>query len=98
LQKALRGAEGRLKTAEALGLCFFERGQFAVAATVIRRAIENEPGGDDEKIGLLYWLGRCEEEQGKKSGALGYYQRILSLDINFQDVRHRAHSLAQAGN
>jgi tetratricopeptide (TPR) repeat protein len=98
LQKALRGAEGRLKTAEALGLCFFERGQFAVAATVIRRAIETEPGGDDEKIGLLYWLGRCEEHQGKKSGALGYYQRILSVDIHFQDVRDRAHGLAQAGN
>jgi tetratricopeptide (TPR) repeat protein len=98
LQKALRGAEGRLKTAEALGLCFFELGQFAVAATVIRRAIETEPGGDDEKIGLLYWLGRCEEHQGKKSGALGYYQRILSVDIHFQDVRDRAHGLAQAGN
>jgi tetratricopeptide (TPR) repeat protein len=89
LQKALRGAEGRLKTAEALGLCFFERGQFAVAATVVRRAIETEPGGDDEKIGLLYWLGRCEENQGKKSGALGYYQRILSVETAHAIWRRR---------
>ena len=97
-QKALRGTEGRLKTAEALGLCFLEKGQFAVAATVLRRAVESEPGGDDDKIGVLYWLGRCEEEQGNGSIALGHYQRIFSVDIAFKDVRERVKSLAQADN
>ncbi len=96
-QKALRGAEDRLRTSESLGLCFFEKGQFAVAATVLRRAVETEPGADDEKIGLLYWLGRCEEEQGRGKEALGYYQRIFSIDINFQDVSDRVNSLTQAG-
>ncbi len=95
-QKALRGREGRLRTAEALGLCFYDKGQFAVAGTVLRRAVDSEPGGDDEKIGLLYWLGRCEEEQGHNSGALAYYQRIFSIDIGFQDVRERVKNLAQA--
>jgi tetratricopeptide (TPR) repeat protein len=94
-QKALRSVEGRLKTAESLGLCFFEKRQFAVAATVLRRALESEPGGDDAKIGVLYWLGRCEEEQGNGSVALGYYQRIFSVDIEFQDVRERVKNLAQ---
>jgi tetratricopeptide (TPR) repeat protein len=96
-QKALRGTQGRLRTAEALGLCFFDKGQFAVAATVLRRAVDAEPGGDDQKIGLLYWLGRCEEEQGRGAQALSYYQRIFSIDIGFQDVRERVKSLAQAG-
>ncbi len=92
-QKALRSAEGRLKTAEALGLCFYEKGQFAVAATVLRRAAESERGGDDDKIGVLYWLGRCEEEQGNPKAAIGYYQRIFSVDIGFQDVRERVKKL-----
>ncbi|UCG85654.1 MAG: tetratricopeptide repeat protein [Gemmatimonadota bacterium] len=96
-QKALRGTQGRLRTAEALGLCFFDKGQFAVAGTVLRRAVDSEPGGDDHKIGLLYWLGRCEEEQGRSSQALSYYQRIFSIDIGFQDVRERVMSLAKAG-
>ena len=95
-QKALRGAEHRLRTSESLGLCFFEKGQFAVAATVLRRAIEAEKGGDDDKIGLLYWLGRCEEQQGRRKEALGYYQRIFSIDINFQDVSDRVNNLTDA--
>ncbi len=64
----------------------------------MRRAIESESGGDDDKkVGLLYWLGRCEEEQGRKGEALGYYQRIFSIDINFQDVSDRVNDLADAG-
>lgn len=95
-QKALRGAEGRLRTSEALGTCFFEKGQFSVAATVMRRAVESDPGGDDEKIGLLYWVGRAEEELGHPSEALGFYQRVFAVDIGFQDVRSRVKSLSQA--
>jgi tetratricopeptide (TPR) repeat protein len=95
-QKALRASEGRLRTSEALGSCFFEKGQYSVAATVMRRAIESDPGGDEEKIGLLYWVGRCEEELGRPSEALSYYQRVFAVDIGFQDVRDRVKSLTQA--
>lgn len=96
-QKALRGSEGRLRTSEALGTCFFEKGQYHVAATVLRRAVETDPGGDEEKIGLLYWLGRCEEELQHPAEALGYYQRVFAVDIGFQDVSERVKTLAQAG-
>jgi tetratricopeptide (TPR) repeat protein len=92
-QKALRSSESRLKTAEALGLCFYEKGQYSVAATVLRRAVESERGGDEAKIGLLYWLARCEEEQGKTADALAHYQRVFALDIAFQDVGKRVKSL-----
>ncbi|MFQ5702523.1 MAG: tetratricopeptide repeat protein [Gemmatimonadales bacterium] len=97
-QKALRGADGRMRTAEALGLCFFEKGQYAVAATVLRRAIESEAGADEQKIGLLYWLGRCEEQQGHPEPALGYYRRIFAIDIDFQDVKERVQTLAEASS
>ncbi|GBD32909.1 Lipopolysaccharide assembly protein B [bacterium HR33] len=96
-QKALRAKEGRLRTSEALGVCFFEKGQYSVAATVLKRAVESDPSGDEEKIGLLYWLGRCEEELGRQAEALGYYQRVFAVDITFQDVSQRVKSLAGSG-
>lgn len=94
-QKALRSPEGRLRTAEALGGCFFERGQYSVAATVLRRAVDTDASGDEEKIGLLYWLGRCEEQTGKRADALAHYQRVFAIDIGFQDVRQRVTQLAE---
>jgi tetratricopeptide (TPR) repeat protein len=96
-QKALRAEEGRLRAAEALGQCFFEKGQFSVAATVLRGAVDAGRGGDEGKIGLLYSLGRCEEEQGRTAEALTYYQRVFAIDIHFQDVGDRVKSLAQSG-
>ena len=95
-QKALRSQDMRIRTAESLGVCFFEKGQPAVAGTVLRRAIEQDSAADDNKIGLLYWLGRCEEEQGKMGEALANYQRVFALDIRFQDVSERVKSLAKA--
>lgn len=95
-QKALRSAEGRLKSAEALGMCFFEKGQYSVASTVLRRAVDADPRGDEEKVGLLYWVGRAEEEQGRAQHALDYYQRVFAIDINFQDVSDRVKILANA--
>ena len=64
-QKALRAPEGRLRTSEALGLCFFDKGQHAIAETVLRRAVESLEGGDEAKIGLLYWLGRARGGPGE---------------------------------
>ncbi|MDO8667151.1 MAG: tetratricopeptide repeat protein [Gemmatimonadales bacterium] len=96
-QKALRSSEGRLKSSEALGLCFFEKGQFAVAETIMRRALELPAASEAERIGLLYWLGRAQEEQGKGPDALGSYNRVFAVDINFQDVNQRVQALSRAG-
>ena len=96
-QRALRGEDMRLQSSEALGNCFFEKGQFSVAATVLRRAVDADGGSDQEKVGLLYLLGRCDEEQSKSADALGYYQRVFAVDINFQDVGERVDALAKAG-
>ncbi len=93
-QKALRSPAGRLRTAEALGGCFFDKHQFSVAATVMRRAVETDAAGDEAKIGLLYWLGRCDEEMGRTDQALGHFQRVFALDIRFADVAERVKRLA----
>ena len=93
-QKALRSPEGRLRTSEALGVAFFDKGQFGIAETVLRRAVDTEGGGDEEKIGLLYWLGRAAEEQGKRPEALRCYERALAVDIRFMDLGERVPRLA----
>jgi tetratricopeptide (TPR) repeat protein len=93
-QKALRAPEGRLRTSEALGICFYDKGQFAISETVLRRAVDTVEGGDDAKIGLLYWLGRAAEAQGKEPEAITSYERALAVDIRFMDLRDRMRRLA----
>jgi tetratricopeptide (TPR) repeat protein len=92
-QRALRAPEGRLRTSEALGVCFYEKGQYAVAEAVLRRAVDTLAGGDDEKIGLIYWLARSVEEQGKAEAARSLYERALAVDIRFQDINERINRL-----
>jgi tetratricopeptide (TPR) repeat protein len=92
-QKALRAPEGRLRTSEALGICFYDKGQYAISETVLRRAAETVDGGDEAKIGLLYWLGRAAEAQGKITEAQSAYQRALAVDIRFMDLSERMHRL-----
>ncbi|MEO8200940.1 MAG: tetratricopeptide repeat protein [Gemmatimonadota bacterium] len=88
-QKALRSPEGRLRTSEALGVCFYEKGQFPIAEAILRRATESVPGGDDQKVGLLYWLARSLEVQNRIDDSLTTYRRVLAVDIRFADVGER---------
>jgi tetratricopeptide (TPR) repeat protein len=92
-QKALRAPEGRLRTSEALGIAFFEKGQFPVAEAVLRRAVDTVEEGDEAKIGLIYWLGRSSEAQGKDAEAIASYERAMAVDIRFMDLNDRIHRL-----
>jgi tetratricopeptide (TPR) repeat protein len=92
-QKALRAPDGRLRTSEALGTAFFEKGQFAVSETVLRRAVDGDTEGDEAKIGLLYWLGRALEAQGKGADAIVSYERAMAVDIRFMDLGERIQRL-----
>jgi tetratricopeptide (TPR) repeat protein len=92
-QKALRASDGRLRTSEALGMAFFEKGQYAVCESVLRRAVDGRDGSDEAKIGLLYWLGRASEALGKKADAVASYERAMAVDIRFMDLSERIHRL-----
>lgn len=92
-QKALRAPGGKLKSSEALGVAFFEKGRYAIAETVLSRAIDSLAGGDDEKIGLLYWLGRTRQEEGRVADALRCFERALAVDITFLDLSERIQRL-----
>ncbi len=88
-QKALRAPTNRVPTYEALGLCFIEKEQYPMAATILGRAL-HEPGmNESQLIGVLYLLGRCAQERGQRDAAIEYYQRVFVVDIQFQDVGER---------
>lgn len=96
-QKALRSPDARLRTSEALGSSFFDKGQFAVAEAILRRAVDGLSGQDDEKIGLLYWLGRALEAEGRAQEAQPYYRRALAVDIHFMDLADRLRAISKGG-
>jgi hypothetical protein len=56
--------------------------------------VDTIDGGDEAKIGLLYWLGRSAEAQGKDGDAIGSYERALAVDIRFMDLSERIQRLA----
>ena len=96
LQKALRAPEGKLRTSEMLGVCFFEKGAFGVAESILRRGLDLPASGDQERLGVLYWLGRALEQQGKKADARDLYGRVFAVDIRFLDAEQRVKALAKA--
>jgi tetratricopeptide (TPR) repeat protein len=95
-QKALRGPTNRVRTYEAIGQCFIEKGQSAMAATILNRALGEKEQTDDQLIGVLYYLGRANESLGKLEEALAFYQRVFVVDIQFQDVGDRLNALENA--
>jgi len=88
-QKALRAPTNRVPTYEALGACFIEKEQYAMAATLLGRALNEKGVSDDSLVGVLYLLGRCAEARGQQDAALEYYQRVFVVDIQFRDVGER---------
>ena len=50
--------------------------------------------GDEAKIGLIYWLGRASEAQGKDAEAITSYERAMAVDIRFMDLNQRIHRLS----
>jgi tetratricopeptide (TPR) repeat protein len=88
-QVALRGGHKRLKVFEELGECFLQKQQYNIAEKVLRRGMELEYDDELELLGVYYYLGRAYEGLGRSEQARDAYERVLSMDINFQDVSER---------
>lgn len=95
-QKALRGTHHRIRTHEALGQCFIEKGMWPVAATILQKATMEPALDDAQLIGVLYLLGQAYEELKKPADALTAYQRVYAVDIGFRDVNARVMALSKS--
>jgi tetratricopeptide (TPR) repeat protein len=93
-QKALGSATNRLATYEALGQCFVDKKQFKLASSILGRAL-SERASEDQLVGVLYLLGIAAEAQGNPAEALGYYQRVFVVDIQFRDIAERIRAVEQ---
>jgi tetratricopeptide (TPR) repeat protein len=56
---------------------------------VLNRALQFEHRDELELIGVYYFIGRAYEALGQTSEARDAYERVLGLDIRFQDVQQR---------
>jgi tetratricopeptide (TPR) repeat protein len=96
-QKALRGTEQRVRTYEALGQCFVEKRQYQIAMTILLRALNDAGASDDTLVGVLYLLGYASESLQKWEDAVGYYERVFTVDIQFRDVGDRLSAVERKG-
>jgi tetratricopeptide (TPR) repeat protein len=88
-QQALRAEADHLPTYEMLGRCFMERGDHEIAVKSLSRALEAPCEVEDELIGIYYLLGQNHEQLGNTDKAVDFYEKVFSLDINFEDVTER---------
>jgi tetratricopeptide (TPR) repeat protein len=88
-QIAFRAERMRLKICEELGDCFLQKRQYSIAEKVLLRALQLKRDDDLELLGIYYHLGRTYEELGRIDEARDAFERVLALDINFQDVPQR---------
>jgi tetratricopeptide (TPR) repeat protein len=88
-QTALRGGQEKLKVYEELGSCFIQKQQYSVAVTVLNRAAGMPHTDEQELLGVYYNLGRAHEELGQRAEAKAAYEKIVAIDISFQDTTDR---------
>ena len=92
-QKAQRGPDQRVRASEAIGQCFMDKGEAAVAMAVLNKLL-HEPGMSDSRlVGVLYLLGRAAESLGRTADAAGFYQRVVAVHIGFRDAGERLTAL-----
>ncbi len=92
-QAALRASPSHLPTHEVMGRCWMEMGKSDMAVRALNRALNVRYEVEDELIGIYYLMGRAQEDQGNNTQALEFYEKVFSLDINFEDVTERLRAL-----
>jgi tetratricopeptide (TPR) repeat protein len=92
-QMALRASPGHLPTHEVMGRCWLEMEKPDMAVRALNRALGVPCEVEDELIGIYYLMGRAKEKLGYAAEALEFYEKVFSLDINFEDVTERLRGL-----
>ncbi len=88
-QIALRNGQDRLKVLEELGRCFMLKEEPRIALRLLGQALAVPDRAEVEYMGVNYLLGRCYEAVGELDAARDAYERVIGLDIQFNDVAER---------
>ena len=92
-QMALRASPDHLPTHEVMGRCWMEMNKPDMAIRALDRALNVFHDVEDDLIGIYYLMGRAQEDQGNTEEAVEFYEKVFSLDINFEDVTERLRAL-----
>ena len=92
-QVVLRGTSEHLPTYEMLGQTFLQKAEPEAALRSLERGLSAPGEVEEERVGIYYYLGLAHETMGDKATALGFYDRVFALDINFADVTERLRAL-----
>lgn len=88
-QVALRNGQDRLKVLEELGRCFLLKEEPRIAARLLSQALAVPGRAEVEYMGVNYLLGRSYEAIGETDAARDAYERVIGVDIQFNDVAER---------
>jgi tetratricopeptide (TPR) repeat protein len=88
-QTALRSGQEKLKVYEELGSCFMLKQDYSIAVSVLNRAQQMPYTDETELLGVYYNLGRAHEELGQRAEARAAFEKIVAVDISFQDTTQR---------
>lgn len=85
LQVAQQDPRTRARCQLMLGRCFYEKGNFTQASTILAEALEKYEMVDDLSKSLLYWEGRAHEASGNTAAAREAYGRLQRQDYTYMD-------------
>lgn len=93
-QKSVKDPKFKILSLNSIGNCFKEKGLFDLAEQQYHDALKFVADQDSE-LGkdIKYNLGVVCEKKGNKDGALGWYQKIMAVDIGYRDVSARVSRL-----
>jgi len=94
LQQVNKEDKNFRKACSLLGVIFQEKGMLNLARESLRMAIENQEL-NRANLEDFYQLGSLNERLGDFEDALAIYEKILLVDIDYQDVRTRLERLRQ---
>ncbi len=86
---ALRGAEGKPKEADCLGLlgaCRAAKGDYGKALAAYGRAVKLKTLRPEGRLNLYFEIGSAREASGDLTGALEAYQQVAKVDPEYRDV------------
>ncbi|HHI80239.1 MAG TPA: tetratricopeptide repeat protein [Planctomycetes bacterium] len=95
LQKAVQDPRFRLDALLQLGKSFARKGLPDLARAQYQKALEDGGARDEQRLELLFELGKLAEDQGQREAAMDAYKKILEVDIGYQDVAQRLEALRQ---
>ncbi len=91
---SLKSPRRRLQSCTMLGICFIEKGDYTQAVEWFEKGLELVDT-DEQKEGLLFYLGQGHEQLGNKEEALEKYQLLYKMNKHFPGLGKKIKELGK---